>query len=390
MRYLSPETADEKEIYMEYSPTRKIIHIDMDCFYAQVEERNHPELKNRPVIIGGPTPTRGVVCTANYVARGFGVGAGQSTYEAFKKCPSLTLIHPNFELYKAISAEIRNIFRQYTQKVQSVGLDEAYLDIADVQVCHGSATLLARQIKREIWERTQLTCSAGVSFNKSVAKIASDWNKPNGVCVVTPDRRLDFMRAVPVRKIPGIGPNTTRLLASSNLLTAQDVINSSLPKLIGIFSANKATKIYRICHGICHAEVEPFSLRQTFTSETTYYDPLAFSGLVKAIDDLSVLFHHKFSALDRAHFHERTITQAVLKCRDENFNTKTRTIPLTELESRHLVAHRAWSDEALNKLTKQFVAFVNKDTNIRLLGIGVRFKDVQSEQYELGLIHGPH
>ncbi|EGQ9933740.1 DNA polymerase IV [Vibrio vulnificus] len=373
----------------EYSPTRKIIHIDMDCFYAQVEERDHPELKNIPIIIGGPTPTRGVVCTANYIAREFGVGAGQSTYEAFKKCQHLRLLHPNFELYKAISAEIRKIFEQYTHKVQTVGLDEAYLDVTDVQTCNGSATLLAQQIMVDIWNRTQLTCSAGVSFNKLVAKIASDWNKPNGMCVITPEQRLDFMGSLPVRKIPGIGPNSARLLKSINLTTAQDVMDSHLPKLTGILGANKATKIYKFCHGICHAEVEPFRLRQTFTSETTYYEPLEFSGLEKAIDDLSVLFHHKFSALDHAHFHQRTIAQAILKFRDEHFNTKTKTIPLTKVESRDLIEHRAWSDESLEKLTEQFEVFVDKHASIRLLGIGVRFKDSHSEQFELRLLDEP-
>ncbi len=373
----------------EYCSARKVIHIDMDCFYAQVEERDHPELKNIPIIIGGPTRTRGVVCTANYMARKFGVGAGQSTYEAFKKCQNLRLVHPNFELYKAISAEIRKIFEQYTHKVQAVGLDEAYLDVTDVQTCNGSATLIAQQIMVDIRDRTQLTCSAGVSFNKLVAKIASDWNKPNGMCIITPKQRLDFMGSLPVRKIPGIGPSSARLLKSINLTTAQDVMGSPLPKLIGILGANKATKIYKVCHGICHAEVEPFRFRQTFTSETTYYDPLKFSGLVKAIDDLSVLFHHKFLALDRAHFHRRTITQAVLKFRDEHFNTKTKTIPLTKVESRYLIEHRAWSAESLNKLTELFEVFVDKHASIRLLGIGVRFKDSHSEQFELRLLDDP-
>lgn len=372
-----------------YSPTRKIIHIDMDYFYAQVEERDHPELKNIPVIIGGPTPTRGVVCTANYKAREFGVGAGQSTYEAFKKCKNLRLLHPNFTLYKAISAEIRKIFEQYTHKVQTVGLDEAYLDVTDVQTCNGSATLLAQQIMADIWNRTQLTCSAGVSFNKLVAKIASDWNKPNGVCVVTPEQRLDFMRALPVRKLPGIGPNSERLLKSINLTTAQDIMDNQLHKLTGILGVNKATKIYKFCHGICHAEVEPFRLRQTFTLETTYYEPLEFRGLEKAIDDLSVLFHHKFSALDRTHFHRRTINQAVLKFRDEHFNTRTKTIPFTKVESRYLIEHRAWSAESLIKLTELFEVFVDKHASIRLLGIGVRFKDSHAEQFELGFLNEP-
>ncbi|PTV59199.1 DNA polymerase IV [Acinetobacter seifertii] len=371
----------------EYCSTRKIIHIDMDCFYAQVEERNHPELKNLPIIIGGPTPTRGVVCTANYIAREFGVGAGQSTYEAFKKCPNLRLIHPNFKLYKAISADIRKIFEQYTHKVQSIGLDEAYLDVTDVQACHGSATLVAQQIMSDIWNRTQLTCSAGVSFNKLIAKIASDWNKPNGLCVVPPDQRLDFMRSVPVLKIPSIGPKSARLLKSINLTTAQDVIASPLPILISILGVNKAIKIYQACHGVCHAEVEPFRLRQTFTSETTYYEPINFSGLVKAIDDLSVLFHHTFSALDPAHFYQRTITKAVLKFRDEHFNTKTKTIPITEEESRNLIKYRAWSYKSLKNITEHFEVFVNKDARIRLLGIGVRFKDSYAEQFELKLLN---
>lgn len=371
---------------MKYVAARKIIHIDMDCFYAQIEERNHPELINKPVIIGGPTSSRGVVCTANYTARKFGVGAGQSTYEAFKKCPTLTLIHPDFDLYKRISADINRIFFNYSQKVQSIGLDEAYLDLTDVQACQGSATLIAQQIMRDIWNCTHLTCSAGISFNKLVAKIASDWNKPNGVCVVTPEQRLDFMSAVPVRKIPSIGPNTAHLLKSIGLTTAQDVMDCPLPKLIAILGANKATKLFHYCHGICNAEVEPFRLRQTFTSESTYYEPLQYGELLSAIDNVSVLFHHKFSALAHAHFRQRMIGQAVLKYRDEYFNTKTKTIPVTKAESKYIMEHRAWSYESLNKLREQFEVFVDSNVGIRLLGLGVRFKDSHSEQFELGLI----
>lgn len=370
---------------MSYAATRKIVHIDMDCFYAQVEERNNPELKNKPVIIGGPSSTRGVVCAANYTARKFGVGSGQSTYEAFRKCPSLALIHPDFELYRRVSSSIHAIFVQYTQKVQAVGLDEAYLDLTGVKACQGSATRIAQQIMTEIWDRTQLTCSAGVSFNKLVAKIASDWNKPNGICVVTPAQRLEFMGAVPVRKIPGIGPNSAQLLTSIDLMTAQDVMECPLRKLSAILGINKATRIYHFCHGICHSEVEPFRPQKTFTSETTYYEPLQHSDLVQAVEDLSMLFHRKFSAMDRAHLFQRKIAQAVLKCRDQHFRTKTRTLSLTQFESKYLQEHRAWPGVSLARLTQEFERLVNPDAGIRLLGLGVRFEDSHPEQLELRL-----
>lgn len=377
---------NKQESHLKYTADRKIIHVDMDCFYAQVEERNNPELREKPVIIGGPTSTRGVVCTANYTARKFGVGSGQSTYEAFKKCPTLTLIHPKFDLYKRISADIRDIFFQYTNRVQSIGLDEAFLDLTNTSEFKGSATLIAKRIISEIWERTQLTCSAGVSFNKLVAKIASDCNKPNGICVVTPDRRLEFMKGLSVRKIPGVGPNSARMLHSINLKTAQDVMECSLPKLIPVLGANKATKIFHYCHGICYSEVEPFRLRQTFTSETTYYDLLRVTELDKAIDNLSVLFHHKFSALDSDHFQDRKIGRAVLKFRDEYFNTKTQTFSLSREESNFITTNRAWSDELLERIKANFKSVIGPQSEIRLLGLGIRFEDSHTQQIELGLV----
>ena len=180
----------------------------MDYFYAQVEERDNPSLKSHPVAIGGPSKTKGVLCTSNYIARKYGVRSAMPTFQAFKKCPELILIRPNFEKYKAASKKIHEIFSQYTSLIQPLSLDEAFLDVTHSSKCNGSATIIAQEIRRKIYEQTGLTSSAGVSFNKLISKIASDYNKPNGLTVVTPNDRLKFMNELSLRKIPGIGQTT--------------------------------------------------------------------------------------------------------------------------------------------------------------------------------------
>lgn len=368
---------------MDYSDNRKIVHIDMDYFYAQVEELNNPGLKNMPVIIGGPSPTRGVVCTANYVARTFGVSAGQSTFEAFKKCPSLTLIYPNFDLYREVSSEIHKILKLYSIKVQLVGLDEAYLDLTDSKIFCGSATLTAREIVNEIFEKTKLTCSAGVSFNKLVAKIASDWRKPRGMFVVKPAERVEFMRGVSLRKIPGIGPVSFQMLNSFGFYTAGDVMNSSLQVLSSAFGPNKATKIYQSCYGVCHSDVEPFRLRKTFTSEVTYYESLSRNEIDRAFYDVVAMFNYKFSILDSIHFENRIISGLILKYRNEFFVTRTRTIPLSKMEALYIKSNRNFSDGFLSELLDYFDGFCDDASRIRLLGIGVRFENESDRQISI-------
>ncbi|WP_343856908.1 DNA polymerase IV [Aliiglaciecola litoralis] len=211
---------------------RKIIHIDMDCFYAAVEMRDKPELRHLPIAIGGSSDRRGVIATCNYPARKFGVRSAMATAHAVKLCPNLVLVPGRMELYVEISKQIRQIFQRYTDKIEPLSLDEAYLDVSDCTLFCGSATLIAEDIRKAIFAETGLTASAGVAPCKFVAKIASDENKPDGICVITPDKLDDFVKALPLGKIPGVGKVTVQKLHNLGLYTCNDVRAYSLEKLV--------------------------------------------------------------------------------------------------------------------------------------------------------------
>lgn len=368
---------------MGYIDKRKIVHIDMDYFYAQVEERDNPSLLEHPVIIGGPTPSRGVVCTSNYVARKYGVFAGQSTYEAYKRCPDLILIHPNFDKYKQLSADIQNIFNNYTDKIQVVGLDEAYLDLTESKLHSGSATHIAENIVSEIFENFHLTSSAGVSFNKLVAKIASDWNKPRGLCIVKPSQRIEFMKGIPLRKIPGVGPSSQQLLESIGLVTAGDVMLSTVDILSSILGPRKATKIFQSCHGINYDPVQALKYRQTFTCETTYYELITPTSLDSELQALRSRFDHKFAALEDVHFEDRVISGFTIKVRDEYFHTRTKNVGISKVDSKAISSSRSLPDTAYQDLFNAFHAQIESEMKIRLLGIGVRFAEANESQIEM-------
>ncbi|MFT2089614.1 DNA polymerase IV [Paraglaciecola sp. 2405UD69-4] len=202
---------------------RKFIHIDMDCFYAAVEMRDNPKYRNVPLAIGGSKDRRGVISTCNYQARKYGVRSAMPTSQALKLCPNLTLAPGRMEVYKEVSKQIRQIFTRYTNKVEPLSLDEAYLDVTDCELYSGSATLIAQDIRRAIFSETQLTASAGVAPCKFVAKIASDENKPNGICIITPEQLDDFVLGLPLGKIPGVGKVTLGKLNSIELYTCKDV-----------------------------------------------------------------------------------------------------------------------------------------------------------------------
>lgn len=184
---------------------KKIIHIDMDYFFAQVEEKANPSLKDKPFAVGGTNPKRGVISTCNYIAREYGIRSAMPTAIAMQKCPNLILLNTDFVKYKAASAVIRDIFYSFTDKVEPLSLDEAYLDVTDVKEYKNSATLIAQAIKQEIFNKTGLTGSAGVAPNKLLAKIASDINKPNGLYVITPEQVDSFVKDLPVKKLFGVG-----------------------------------------------------------------------------------------------------------------------------------------------------------------------------------------
>ena len=209
---------------MEGDPTliRKIIHVDMDAFYASVEQRDNPDLRGKPVAVGGSSK-RGVVAAASYEARAFGVRSAMPSVTAQRQCPDLIFVKPRFEAYKAVSRQIRDIFARYTDLIQPLSLDEAYLDVTYDKQSIGSAVKIAKAIRAAIREETGLTASAGVSYNKFIAKLASDQNKPDGMCVILPEQGPEFVASLPVRRFHGVGPRTAEKLAKLGVNTGADL-----------------------------------------------------------------------------------------------------------------------------------------------------------------------
>ncbi len=215
--------------------SRKIIHIDMDCFYAAVEMRDNPELRDVPLAIGGSRDRRGVLATCNYAARAFGVRSAMATGHALSLCPNLVVVPGRMEVYRQVSQQIRQIFLRYTDLIEPLSLDEAYLDVSQSKQFSGSATLIAEDIRQAILRETQLTASAGIAPCKFVAKIASDENKPNGMCVITPKQLDAFVAGLPLGKIPGVGKVTLAKLHELGLYTCEDIRKTDRDELIKRF-----------------------------------------------------------------------------------------------------------------------------------------------------------
>ncbi len=276
-------------IYLQVSALkllRKIIHIDMDCYYAAVEMRDHPEYRDVPLAIGGSTDRRGVISTCNYQARQFGVHSAMATAHALKLCPNLVLAPGRMALYSEISQQIREIFSRYTDKIEPLSLDEAYLDVTDCTMFSGSATLIAEDIRRSIFAETQLTASAGVAPCKFVAKIASDENKPNGICVVAPDQLDDFVVNLPLGKIPGVGKVTLAKLQHLGLYRCADIRNYPFDKLIQKFG-KFGKVIWDRSHGIDNRELSVQRQRKSVGVERTLsQDIYSKEDCVAMIDNL--------------------------------------------------------------------------------------------------------
>jgi len=247
---------------------RKIIHIDMDAFFASVEQLDHPELRGKPVAVGGASE-RGVVAAASYEARKFGVRSAISSKVAKRKCPDLIFVKPRFERYKEISNQIREIFLEYTDLVEPLSLDEAYLDVTYAKKGLPSATLIAKEIKQRIFETTGLTASAGVSYNKFLAKVASDVNKPNGIFVVTPDRAQEFIDNLEVRKFFGIGKVTAEKLNKIGVWYGRDLKQIDRLELIRLFG-KAGIYYYGICRGEDDRNVQPSRERKSIGAENTF------------------------------------------------------------------------------------------------------------------------
>lgn len=241
----------------------------MDAFYASVEQRDTPELKGKPVIVGGDPNHRGVVAACSYEARKFGIHSAMASSTAYKLCPDAIFIRPRFDVYKAVSSEIREIFHEYTNLVEPLSLDEAFLDVTENFKEMVSATLIAKEIKNQIYSRTgRLTASAGVSFNKFLAKVASDINKPDGITVVTPEMAASFIDRLPIRKFFGVGKVTEEKMIGFGIKTGADLKKYKKEKLIQIFGKS-GNYFYNIAHGKDDRPVEPNRIRKSIGKETT-------------------------------------------------------------------------------------------------------------------------
>ena len=295
---------------------RKIIHIDMDCFFAAVEMRDKPSLKGLPIVVGGHPKSRGVVSTCSYEARKFGIHSAMACSKALKLCPKAIFITPNFEKYKAVSFTIQEIFRSYTPIVEPLSLDEAYLDVTKHNLY---AVKIAKKIRQEIFQETRLTASAGIAPNKLIAKIASDINKPNGSTLVLPSQVRNFIGSLPLRKIPGIGPATEKQLIKQQLYLCSDIWAYSLEELIRILGENRAQWLHERCRGIDGRLVKSTRVRKSLGTEDTFsYD---IKDYTKILSELSKISESVAKSLKKKNLKGKTVT---LKVKYKNFKQITR------------------------------------------------------------------
>lgn len=301
---------------------RKIIHVDMDAFYASVEQRDNPELRGKPVAVGG-SRERGVVAAASYEARKFGVRSAMPSVTAKRKCPELIFVRPRFDVYRAVSQQIREVFAEYTPLIEPLSLDEAYLDVTDNLKGIESATQIAEEIRAKIKAVTQLTASAGVSYNKFLAKLASDQNKPDGLFVITPKLGPAFVEALPVGRFHGIGPATSAKMNRLGIVTGLDLRAQTLPFLTAHFGKS-GTHYYWISRGIDHRQVRPDRIRKSVGAENTFSDDLFTSG--EAEIELQPIIAKVWRYCEKSGIRGRTVTLKV-KYADFRIITRSRTLP---------------------------------------------------------------
>lgn len=251
------------------NPIRKIIHIDIDCFYAAIEMRDFPDLANKAIAVGGNAKRRGVIATCNYLAREFGVRSAMPTAHALKLCRQLIMQPVRMDVYQKESGYIRAIFADYTDLIEPLSLDEAYLDVTESTQCQGSATWIAQEIRARIYQTRQLTASAGIAPNKSLAKIASDWHKPNGQKVIRPEDVDSFILDLPVRKLFGVGPKMEDKLGALNIKTCSDLQQHSIEYLSDEFGT-MGLRLYELARGIDNRPVNPDRIRKSISVEETY------------------------------------------------------------------------------------------------------------------------
>ncbi len=331
---------------------RKIIHVDMDAFYASVEQRDFPELRGKPIAVGG-SAERGVVMTASYEARKYGVKSAMPSSQAYRKCPQIIFVRPRFEIYQQISHKLRNIMKGYTQLIEPLSLDEAYLDVTEN---NASAVSIARSLKKEIFQETKLTASVGVSINKFLAKIASDYHKPNGISVIQPHQVASFIDQLDIKKFHGIGKVTADKLNNMGIYRGADLKRLSQQELINKFGKN-GKYYYQIAHGIDHRPVDPHRIRKSVSVEDTFAEDL--QDLEKMKDELQRLAERLVDWMEQHHIYGRTLT---LKVKFYDFQQLTRSKTHPELIDNY---------HTLISLAEDLLLAFEHHKPIRLLGLAI-------------------
>ncbi|MDN3638589.1 DNA polymerase IV [Simiduia curdlanivorans] len=341
---------------------RKIIHIDADCFYAAVEVRDNPALQNKAVAVGGDPGRRGVISTCNYAARAFGVHSAMATKTALRLCPHLTLLPHRFDVYRQASLQMRQVFAKFTDLIEPLSLDEAFLDVSQCDQYQGSATRIAQAIRAEIQREVGITVSAGVAPNKFLAKVASDWRKPDGLFVIRPDQIDQFVVQLPVKRIFGVGKVTAAKMLSLGVETCADLQQWSELELTVQFGSF-GSRLYQLARGIDNRLVSSERVRKSLSVENTYATDLKSflqcrAQLPSLVEDLL----GRLAKLDQAYVPVKCLVK--VKFADFTSTTLERTGLAPNLET-----YAALLKEALER----------KSLPIRLLGVGVRFNEMDSE-----------
>ena len=346
---------------------RKIIHVDADSFYASVEMREDPTLAGKPLAVGGSAKRRGVIATCNYAARKFGIRSAMPSSRALQLCPELIILPARFELYREVSRQFHQIFRDYTEAVEPLSLDEAYLDVSDCEEFQGSATLIAEDIRRRIREELNLTVSAGVAPNKFLAKVGSDWDKPDGCYTIAPSQVADFVRELPVSRINGVGTVTAAKLEKLGATTCGELQQIPLETLVRRFG-KYGSRLADLAHGIDEREVKTSRIRKSISTENTYNNDMSDlntmeQALSALLDELESRFH-KIDEQYRAH-------KRFVKVKFDNFSQTTmeEVIPDNGEHWLNVAAYCALLTSAWQREARP----------VRLLGAGLRLEPLRDD-----------
>ena len=354
----------------EWCFLRKIIHCDCDCFYASVELRDDPSLKGRPVAVGGAADRRGVVATCNYEARAFGIHSAMPTASAMRRCPELIVLTPRMDKYRDAALLIRDIFSRYTTEIEPLSLDEAYLDVTNCTEFQGSATRIAQAIRQQVKDEVGITISAGVAPNKFLAKVASDWDKPDGLTVITPAKVDEFVLDLPVKKIHGVGKVMAARMAEHGIFSCADLRVRSLDELLILFG-KFGHQLYDYARGIDGRLVKPHRERKSLSVETTFAQDLV--GVDTAKSAVSGLFTELEKRL--LGVGEKRFSGAFVKLKSADFRQTT--IDRRYDGELNLALFEGLLEEAWPRMASA----------LRLIGIGVRFS-VKEEQNKKSIL--PH